>query len=522
MERLSLNIDVRPTSRTRAVSVLQRKSQSLNPVDLLRELEETYDLLQQRENDLETATELGQMLLEKNQDVMAEAGRVQEELALKLAVAEEESRKGRYEVDEWKQRCEQLASNYATANRSVAHQETQLEAFKDENMQMRARLEQMSRELADNVQLRERCFDAEQKVIALSNSVQAEQDLQKTVIRLQQKLAKRKSQAALATSTLDNTTEGFQDSLSQLRSKYEGRIRALKEENVHLVTQLAEQQPAIARLAIAEERIVSLNAELTQALALLADSRSTQAQLRTQVDELTVNAPVEAAGDLMQEQLFATREQAEVLEQERDTLRNQMAVMQAKLDTNTPTGVPSSSPPQKLRELAHARADLSHMLTTLAALTTRLKGGGDAPSAPGLVNELEKLAQSQTTLSQSPSSNMVQLSLEMSSIGEQLNRLRPTSVMLPDSLRILYQDAPSIRNKVGWLEKQSDHLKMWRRRWFVLSAGFLEYYRNPTVCTFILSLVDRFCRTRWHIECRYIRAQSSKPIIRTKQSIVSA
>jgi hypothetical protein len=37
------------------------------------------------------------------------------------------------------------------------------------------------------------------------------------------------------------------------------------------------------------------------------------------------------------------------------------------------------------------------------------------------------------------------------------------------------------RNKVGWLLKQSDYLKQWRRRWFVLRNGVLSYFRNPSV-----------------------------------------
>lgn len=41
-------------------------------------------------------------------------------------------------------------------------------------------------------------------------------------------------------------------------------------------------------------------------------------------------------------------------------------------------------------------------------------------------------------------------------------------------------DESALRCKVGWLLKQSDHLKQWRWRWFVLRNGVLTYYRNPS------------------------------------------
>eukprot|EP00798_Chlamydomonas_sp_ICE-L_P025658 gene25658-11321_t len=52
------------------------------------------------------------------------------------------------------------------------------------------------------------------------------------------------------------------------------------------------------------------------------------------------------------------------------------------------------------------------------------------------------------------------------------------SVQLPTADEVEYWKSP---DKAGWLQCQGDHLKAWRKRWFVLKQGFLFRFMNATV-----------------------------------------
>ena len=46
----------------------------------------------------------------------------------------------------------------------------------------------------------------------------------------------------------------------------------------------------------------------------------------------------------------------------------------------------------------------------------------------------------------------------------------PIYVQLPTSDEVEYWKNP---DKAGWLQSQSEHIKAWRKRWFVLKQGYL-------------------------------------------------
>ena len=51
-------------------------------------------------------------------------------------------------------------------------------------------------------------------------------------------------------------------------------------------------------------------------------------------------------------------------------------------------------------------------------------------------------------------------------------------VQLPSAEDVEFWVAPE---KAGWLQSQGDHIKTWRRRWFVLKQGYLFRFASPDV-----------------------------------------
>jgi hypothetical protein len=51
-------------------------------------------------------------------------------------------------------------------------------------------------------------------------------------------------------------------------------------------------------------------------------------------------------------------------------------------------------------------------------------------------------------------------------------------VQLPSVDSVEYWRSP---DKAGWLQSQSEVMKMWRRRWFVLKQGYLFRFLSPDV-----------------------------------------
>ena len=49
---------------------------------------------------------------------------------------------------------------------------------------------------------------------------------------------------------------------------------------------------------------------------------------------------------------------------------------------------------------------------------------------------------------------------------------------MPSADDVDYWNSPE---KVGWLHSQGDHIKTWRRRWFVLKQGYLFRFSGPDV-----------------------------------------
>lgn len=52
------------------------------------------------------------------------------------------------------------------------------------------------------------------------------------------------------------------------------------------------------------------------------------------------------------------------------------------------------------------------------------------------------------------------------------------SLQLPSAEDVEFWSAPE---KAGWLQSQGDHIKTWRRRWFVLKQGFLFRFATADV-----------------------------------------
>ena len=51
-------------------------------------------------------------------------------------------------------------------------------------------------------------------------------------------------------------------------------------------------------------------------------------------------------------------------------------------------------------------------------------------------------------------------------------------MQLPSAEDVEFWVAPE---KAGWLQSQGDHIKTWRRRWFVLKQGYLFRFASPDV-----------------------------------------
>lgn len=51
-------------------------------------------------------------------------------------------------------------------------------------------------------------------------------------------------------------------------------------------------------------------------------------------------------------------------------------------------------------------------------------------------------------------------------------------LQLPSVDSVAYWNNP---DKAGWLQSQSEVMKMWRRRWFVLKQGYLFRFLSPDV-----------------------------------------
>ena len=49
---------------------------------------------------------------------------------------------------------------------------------------------------------------------------------------------------------------------------------------------------------------------------------------------------------------------------------------------------------------------------------------------------------------------------------------------MPSADDVDYWNSPE---KTGWLHSQGDHIKTWRRRWFVLKQGYLFRFGSPDV-----------------------------------------
>lgn len=54
----------------------------------------------------------------------------------------------------------------------------------------------------------------------------------------------------------------------------------------------------------------------------------------------------------------------------------------------------------------------------------------------------------------------------------------PLRPQLPSVDSVQYWRAP---DKAGWLQSQSEVMKMWRKRWFVLKHGYLFRFLSPDV-----------------------------------------
>lgn len=58
---------------------------------------------------------------------------------------------------------------------------------------------------------------------------------------------------------------------------------------------------------------------------------------------------------------------------------------------------------------------------------------------------------------------------------------------MPNAEDVDYWNTP---DKAGWLQSQGDHIKTWRRRWFVLKNGYLFRFASAEVGT-------KMCQLHW-------------------------
>ena len=83
----------------------------------------------------------------------------------------------------------------------------------------------------------------------------------------------------------------------------------------------------------------------------------------------------------------------------------------------------------------------------------------------------------------SASSTVLQV-FHLQEVHKCLNQIRGhspfavTGVQLPAAEDVEFWISPE---KTGWLQSQGDHIKTWRRRWFVLKQGYLFRFSGPDV-----------------------------------------
>ncbi|WPT18171.1 Pleckstrin-like proteiny domain-containing protein 1 [Picochlorum sp. SENEW3] len=61
---------------------------------------------------------------------------------------------------------------------------------------------------------------------------------------------------------------------------------------------------------------------------------------------------------------------------------------------------------------------------------------------------------------------------------EQSRRREPVKVELPSSDQVVFWSEPE---KSGWMHSQGEHIKTWRKRWFILKDGYLFRFSSPDV-----------------------------------------
>lgn len=61
---------------------------------------------------------------------------------------------------------------------------------------------------------------------------------------------------------------------------------------------------------------------------------------------------------------------------------------------------------------------------------------------------------------------------------EQSRRREPAKVELPSSDQVVFWSEPE---KSGWMHSQGEHIKTWRKRWFILKDGYLFRFSSPDV-----------------------------------------
>ncbi|XP_076806565.1 BICD family-like cargo adapter 1 isoform X4 [Clavelina lepadiformis] len=236
----------------------------------LTEVADVYTTLEHKEKDLILAAELGKSLLEKNEQLVQENDRLNQEYQERLEVLEQE----KYEL----RRRLQFKTNESEA--SAVQFNSDIKRTQEELQEQKAMLAAVEREKSRAL---EELSDQNQKLVhQLHRSSAAEEQLSAQVQQLRKEFIDRNSSTSVKILQLESLKEQIEQG-SETRAKLENNFDVMKEETLHLREALAAANERTHNL---ERHLHDKEREMKRVMVELNDAHVLNTQLQVRVDEM--------------------------------------------------------------------------------------------------------------------------------------------------------------------------------------------------------------------------------------------
>ncbi|XP_025123302.1 BICD family-like cargo adapter 1 isoform X4 [Bubalus bubalis] len=361
---------------------------------------ELLSVIRQKEKDLVLAARLGKALLERNQDMSRQYEQMHKELTDKLEHLEQEKHELRRRFEnregEWEGRVSELESDVKQLQDELERQQVHLREADREKTRAVQELSEQNQRLLDQ----------------LSRASEVERQLSMQVHALREDFREKNSSTNQHIIRLESLQAEIK-MLSDRKRELEHRLSATLEENDLLQGTVEELQD---RVLILERQGHDKDLQLHQSQLELQEVRLSYRQLQVKVEELTEERSLQSSAATSASLLSEIEQsmEAEELEQEREQLRLQLweAYCQVRYLCSHLRGSDS--------------ADSAVSTDSSMDESSETSSAKDVPagSLRTALNELKRLIQS---IVDGMEPTVTQLSVEMTALKEERDRLRVTS-----------------------------------------------------------------------------------------------